>query len=126
MACAIGFDVTLPRHRMIGEAGGAAGCVRLVAIAALARLQMHARTDRVVVVDGEIKRFALGSALTQTVPNPFYGMFTAGSLTGTTIQNAQLLAPTRNSQVLRATLPATGTATTTRCNSIMKRAWGTG
>jgi len=37
--------------------------------------------------------FALGSALTQTVPNPFYGIFTAGSFTGATIQQAQLLRP---------------------------------
>jgi Carboxypeptidase regulatory-like domain/TonB dependent receptor len=37
--------------------------------------------------------FALGSALTQTVPNPFYGLFTAGSFTGATIQEAQLLRP---------------------------------
>jgi Carboxypeptidase regulatory-like domain len=37
--------------------------------------------------------FALGSALSQTVPNPFYGIFTAGSFTGTTIQYAQLLRP---------------------------------
>ncbi|MGA1995930.1 MAG: carboxypeptidase-like regulatory domain-containing protein, partial [Bryobacteraceae bacterium] len=37
--------------------------------------------------------FSLGSALTQTVPNPFYGIFTAGSLTGATVQRAQLLRP---------------------------------
>jgi hypothetical protein len=37
--------------------------------------------------------FALGSALTQTVPNPFYGILTTGSLTGTTVQRAQLLRP---------------------------------
>jgi len=40
-----------------------------------------------------VQDFALGSALTQTVANPFYGIFTAGSYTGTTIQQAQLLRP---------------------------------
>ena len=37
--------------------------------------------------------FSQGSALTATVPNPFYGYLTAGSMTGTTIQKAQLLRP---------------------------------
>ncbi len=37
--------------------------------------------------------FSQGSALTQTVQNPFYGILTTGSLTGTTVQRAQLLRP---------------------------------
>lgn len=37
--------------------------------------------------------FSQGSALTQTVANPFYGYLTTGSLTGKTVQQAQLLRP---------------------------------
>ena len=36
---------------------------------------------------------SMGSALTQTVPNPFRGIITVGALSGTTVQRQQLLRP---------------------------------
>jgi hypothetical protein len=38
-------------------------------------------------------QFSLGSALTQSLPNPFLGLITSGSLSGATVQRAQLLRP---------------------------------
>jgi len=39
------------------------------------------------------EQFSQGSVLTQTVPNPFIGQVSTGSLSGTTVQRAQLLRP---------------------------------
>jgi hypothetical protein len=50
-------------------------------------------TSNVNIDQVPVQYFALGSGLTQTVTNPFYGIFTAGSFTGKTIQQAQLLRP---------------------------------
>jgi len=52
--------------------------------------------------------FALGSALTQTVPNPFYGILTTGSLTGATVQRAQLLRPYPHFTSITRVQPALG------------------
>jgi hypothetical protein len=37
--------------------------------------------------------FSQGTALTQTVPNPFFGVLTSGALSGSTIQRQRLLVP---------------------------------
>ncbi len=51
---------------------------------------------------------SMGSALTQTVPNPFFGIITSGSLSGRTVQRQQLLRPYPQFLNIRRQVPAFG------------------
>ncbi|MGH6631130.1 MAG: hypothetical protein ACREB3_15495, partial [Burkholderiales bacterium] len=53
---------------------------------------------------------SMGSALTQTVPNPFFGIITSGALSGRTVQRQQLLRPYPQFLNIRRQVPAFGSS----------------